>query len=128
MAQNEPPPQAEKRSAKKTSKVFKAENLEHLFANLSEETKKTWRELYNENEEFLKREAMKAFLYYTEQNSKKEPKTLQGWSKALGSWYERGWGYQVKKISSKNQNRSFSNQQSLNSDDEINKLLSEVKK
>lgn len=61
-----------------------------------DKTKARWVALYPDAD-FLRREALKAFNWY-ENNPKKRPKTIRGWSAALSSWFERGWRYHVKTI------------------------------
>lgn len=73
------------------------ENDEQLVSQIPEKTKKAWMVLYNEQGEFLRRETLKAFVYYSS-NPKKQPKKMTGWIRALSSWYERAWPHFVKTI------------------------------
>lgn len=60
-----------------------------LLLLLPKETLERWGKLYPDAE-FLNRELIKSFGYYRD-NSTKAPKTRRGWSRALGSWFERSW-------------------------------------
>lgn len=72
---------------------------ETLIQKIPKNTKSRWLALYNGDEEFLRREAIKAFGYY-ENNPRKKPKTLRGWTQALSSWFERGWKSHVRSLPS----------------------------
>lgn len=67
-----------------------------VVSAIPERTKRRWAVLYPERE-FLEREVLKAFNYY-ENNPKKKPKNIRGWSRALSSWFERGWRSHVRTI------------------------------
>lgn len=57
----------------------------------------SWKEIYPD-QKYLERELLKAFLYYSETNKRKKPTTLDGWKRALGSWFDRGWAKHVASI------------------------------
>lgn len=59
------------------------------------DVKERWVGLY-QDKEFLQREAIKAFGYYAQDNPKKKPKSIRGWTRALSYWFERAWTYQAK--------------------------------
>lgn len=66
-----------------------------LVKLIPEQTKQRWSKLYEQD--FINREVVKAFGWYQD-NQRKKPKTIKGWSMALSSWLERGWKYHVKMI------------------------------
>lgn len=57
-----------------------------------------WSSLYPD-QEFLRREVLKAMNWCTV-NPKKRPRAVNGWSRFLSSWFERGWVHHVKTIPS----------------------------
>jgi hypothetical protein len=62
----------------------KFETLESFLASLPQKTKDGWAKLYTAD--FISRQSILAWNYY---ETKKHPKNLAGWSRALGSWFER---------------------------------------
>lgn len=59
-----------------------------------------WVGLYGDKD-FLQREAIKAFGYYSD-NPRKKPKSVRGWCNALSSWFERAWAWRARQTSGKN--------------------------
>lgn len=72
------------------------ESLDSLLANLPQKTKDGWASLYKQD--FIDRQLILAWNYY---ETKPPPKRLADWSRALGSWLERG--HQWEKKNNRNQ-------------------------
>lgn len=77
--------------------VFKTK--EELISAFDEDTAHLWKSLYPD-ENYLRREFLKAWDYYVRTNPQKTPRTLSGWKRALGSWLERGWPQHMRTIQS----------------------------
>lgn len=71
--------------------------FESLINQLPKNNTDIWLELYDNDDGFLKRESLKAWGYYTT-NKRKMPKNINGWVRALSSWYERAWVWRAKDI------------------------------
>lgn len=67
------------------------ETGEALLAALPAKTLTRFRALYPD-EEFIRRELIRAHGWYTER-PRQTPKTVRGWCSALSSWLERGWRF-----------------------------------
>lgn len=80
-----------------TTSLVKFENSLELMKSFDNETLSVWTQLYPD-ETFQRREVLKAWDYYVRTNPAKMPKTMTGWKRALGRWFERGWQYHVKTI------------------------------
>ena len=78
------------------AQVFEPRDESELVCGLSEKTRRRWAALYHD-EVFCQREIIKAFGYY-ENNPRKKPKTVRGWTQALSSWLERSWTAHVRSI------------------------------
>lgn len=76
------------------------ESVEELLVALPGGTLARWSRLHPDRE-YLERELLKAFGYYTHDNPKKKPSSRQGWCRALSSWLERGWGKHAGSIKGK---------------------------
>lgn len=74
--------------------IAQPQNVQELFLALPQDVLERWATLY-QDQEFLSREAIKAWGYYRN-NPKKTPKSQRGWIQALSSWYERGWTWRAK--------------------------------
>ena len=77
--------------------VFKTK--EELISAFDEDTAHLWKSLYPD-ENYLRREFLKAWDYYVRTNPQKTPRTLSGWKRALGSWLERAWPHHMRTIQS----------------------------
>jgi hypothetical protein len=77
--------------------VVHFENEQGLFEAIPRQAKENWLKLYDAD--YLNRELVKAWGYY-QNNSRKRPKNIRGWIRALGSWFERGWPRHVAQIKS----------------------------
>lgn len=82
--------------ARKEIVHFLSENA--LVEALPDPVKARWVQLYPD-QQFILRETLKAFNYY-ENNPRKKPNTVQGWVRALSSWYDKSWPRHVKQIES----------------------------
>ncbi len=93
-----PEPKAPKKSSTLTLVTFNSET--DLANSLPRKQIERWAALYSD-QEFIRRELIKAFGYY-ENNPTKRPKTVRGWIRALSSWFERGWPRHVSGIKGDN--------------------------
>jgi hypothetical protein len=80
-------------------KALSFSSCNELLAGLDPRTLTAWSELYPD-QDFLRRETIKAWEYYR-MNDIKRPRTIRGWTRALGSWFERGWPRHVREIKGK---------------------------
>lgn len=79
-------------------------DLKSLLEVVGEKNKTSWAEIYPDAE-FIRRELLKALLYY-ENNPRKKPKSKRGWTQAMNSWLARGWSWHVKTIPSEKKKSS----------------------
>lgn len=85
-------------AAARPPKRFDAEDLGQVLSAIPKKTADVWLTLYNGEQDWVERELLKAWKYYAIEHPSKKPKSISGWSRAFGSWLERGWGYRAKGI------------------------------
>lgn len=74
----------------KRQEIARFDSCKSMFESLPEKTINRWRALYEGNEEWVKREIVKAWGW-TEDNTDRKPKSVRGWCNFISRWLERGW-------------------------------------
>lgn len=69
---------------------FDASTLLEVLERIPKATIDHWCEMYPDKP-FRDRILKKAFHYYAEQQPRKKPKTVQGWSNKFGFWLDKDW-------------------------------------
>lgn len=69
----------------------KISRIQDLVLLIPESTRKSWRELYSGDEEFVKRQLIRCWQYYAIDKPHRRPRKINGWSRAINTWLEREW-------------------------------------
>lgn len=95
------------KTRRKRQEPVEFKNCEELKAALAADAEllDSWRKLYPD-EEFRKRELIKAWDYYRI-NERKRPTVMSGWKRVIGSWLEKGWPGHAARIPSQGRPNAF---------------------
>lgn len=99
-----PDPQQQKKLVEKVPekslKAFQQNELQNisriqdLVAIIPEETRKSWKDLYDGNEPFVRRQLIRCWQYYAIDKPEKRPTKINDWSRVINAWLEQEWSKQ----------------------------------
>lgn len=81
---------------------------EEILGGVPQKNLARWLSVYDNDEEFVRRELIRAVGWYFD-NPRKKPKSKRGWLAALNSWLERAWGFRSKNIRGNTQQPKIEN-------------------